>query len=277
MIIERDLSLADGATLHCYDASSGDLAVFWHHGSPNIGAPPMPLFDAAARLGVRWVSYDRPGYGGSTPRPGRDVASAAELAARVADAFGIDRFGVVGHSGGGPHALACGALLPGRVTGAVSVSGLAPFGAEGLDWFGGMGPATDAALHAAALGREAKEAFEASGADLDPGFTPEDQAALAGDWSWLLDVVRPAVRAGPGGLIDDDLAAVAPWGFDLVDIAVPTLLVHGGRDRVVPSAHSVWLSRRIPSAALWLRPNDGHVSVLHAAEAALEWLRAASG
>jgi pimeloyl-ACP methyl ester carboxylesterase len=78
-------------------------------------------------------------------------------------------------------------------------------------------------------------------------------------------------------LIDDDLAAVAPWGFDPADIAVPALLVHGGRDRVVPSSHSVWLSRRIPSAALWLRPGDGHVSILRAAENSLEWLRAASG
>jgi pimeloyl-ACP methyl ester carboxylesterase len=275
-VIERDVSLRDGATVHSYDTGSGDLAVFWHHGSPNIGAPPVPLFAAAERLGIRWVSYDRAGYGGSTPRPGRDVASAAELVARVADELGIERFGAIGHSGGGPHALACGGLLSDRVTGVVSISGLAPFGAEGLDWFGGMGPATDAALHAAALGREAKEAFEASGVDLDPGFTPEDEAALAGDWSWLLDVVRPALRAGPGGLIDDDLAAVAPWGFDPADIAVPTLLVHGGRDRVVPSSHSVWLARRVPSAGLWLRPGDGHVSVLHAAEAALEWLRAAS-
>jgi pimeloyl-ACP methyl ester carboxylesterase len=276
-VIEREVSLGEGATLHSYDTGSGDLAVFWHHGSPNIGAPPVPLFAAAERLGIRWVSYDRPGYGGSTPRPGRDVASAAELVARVADELGIERFGAMGHSGGGPHALACGALLSDRVTGVVSISGLAPFGAEGLDWFAGMGPATDAALHAATEGREAKEAFEASGVDLDPGFTPEDQAALAGDWSWLLDVVRPAVRAGPGGLIDDDLAAVAPWGFDPAGIAVPTLLVHGGRDRVVPSSHSVWLARRVRSAALWVRPGDGHVSILHAAEAALDWLRAASG
>jgi pimeloyl-ACP methyl ester carboxylesterase len=193
-VTERDLALPEGGTLHSYDTGSGDLVVFWHHGSPNIGAPPEPLFAAAARLGIRWVSYDRPGYGGSTPRPGRDVASAAELTARVADELGIERFGAMGHSGGGPHALACGGLLSDRVTAMVSVSGLAPFGAEGLDWFAGMGPATDSALHAAAQGREAKEAFEASGADLDPGFTPEDQAALAGDWSWLLEVVRPAVR-----------------------------------------------------------------------------------
>jgi len=135
--METDLQLSDGRTLHVYDTgaegANGRLAVFWHHGTPNIGAPPEPLFAAAERLGIRWASYDRPGYGGSTSRPDRDVASAADDVSRVADALGIDRFAVMGHSGGGSHALACGALLPERVLGVVSVSGMAPFGAEGLD------------------------------------------------------------------------------------------------------------------------------------------------
>ena len=135
---EIDLKLSDGRTLHAYDTGADDadgrLAVFWHHGSPNIGAPPEPLFAAAEELGIRWVSYDRPGYGGSTPRPGRDVASAAADAAAVADALGIDRFAVMGHSSGGSHALACAALLPKRVVGVVVVGGwhlLAPRGSTG--------------------------------------------------------------------------------------------------------------------------------------------------
>jgi pimeloyl-ACP methyl ester carboxylesterase len=119
-----------------------------------------------------------------------------------------------------------------------------------------MAERSTATTRAVATWRSSGITVRRTSVDLDPGFTPEDQAALAGDWSWLLDVVRPAVRAGPGGLIDDDLAAVAPGGFDPADLAVPTLLVHGGRDRVVPSSHSVWLSRRIPSAGLWLRPSD---------------------
>jgi pimeloyl-ACP methyl ester carboxylesterase len=94
-----------GRTLHVYDTGAGDaaghLAVFWHHGTPNVGAPPEPLFATAARLGIRWVSYDRPGYGGSSTHPGRDVASAADYVSGVADALGIDRFAVMGHSGGG--------------------------------------------------------------------------------------------------------------------------------------------------------------------------------
>jgi pimeloyl-ACP methyl ester carboxylesterase len=102
VVTETDLKLGDGRTLHAYDTGADDadgrLAVFWHHGSPNIGAPPEPLFSAADRLGIRWVSYDRPGYGGSTPRPDRNVASAAGDACAVADALSIERFAVMGPS-----------------------------------------------------------------------------------------------------------------------------------------------------------------------------------
>lgn len=275
---ETDLELGDGRTLHVYDtgADGADvrLVVFWHHGTPNIGAPPEPLFEAAARLGIRWVSYDRPGYGGSTPDPDRNVASAAYCVSGIADALGIDRFAVMGHSGGGPHALACGALLGERVLGVVSVAGMAPFGAEGLDWFAGMAPSGAASLRAAAEGRAAKERYEASAdEDADPGFIPADIAALDGEWSWFIGVVRPAIEGGPGGLIDDDLAYVSPWGFDPARVTSPVLLLHGGRDRVVPSSHGGWLARRCPSAELWLRPDDGHISVLGSGGAAMAWLR----
>jgi pimeloyl-ACP methyl ester carboxylesterase len=274
---ETDLELGDGRTLHMYDTGAdgadGRLAVFWHHGTPNIGAPPEPLFAAAARLGIRWVSYDRPGYGGSTPYRDRDVASAAGYVSSIADALGIDRFALMGHSGGGSHALACGALLPERVLGVVSVGGLAPFDAEGLDWFAGMAASGVASLRAAAEGRAAKERYEASAGEQDPGFIPADWAALSGAWSWLGDIVGPAVESGPGGLIDDDLAYVAPWGFDPARVIAPTLLLHGGRDRVVPSSHGGWLARRCPSAELWLCPDDGHISILNQSAAAMDWLR----
>ncbi len=279
-VTERDLDLGDGRVLHVYDTGADDAGcrpVFWHHGTPNIGAPPAPLFAAADRLGLRWVSYDRPGYGGSTRQPGRTIGSAAADVSSVADALGIDRFAVMGHSGGGPHALACAALLPDRVIGAVSMAGLAPFGTDGLDWFAGMVASGEASLRASAEGRAAKERHEASGVEYDPEFTPEDLAALAGDWSWLGTVVGPAVAAGPGGLIDDDLAYVAPWGFDAADVVAPTLLLHGGRDGIVPSSHGEWLARRCGSAQLRLLPDDGHISVLTSAEAALEWLGAHTG
>jgi pimeloyl-ACP methyl ester carboxylesterase len=272
-VIERDLELSDGRSLHVYDTGSEGLTVFWHHGTPNIGAPPEPLFAAAARLRIRWVSYDRPGYGGSTSFPGRNVASAAADVAGIADTLGIDQFAVMGHSGGGPHALACGALLPERVLRVVSVAGLAPFGAEGLDWFAGMAASGVASLRAAAEGRAAKERYEASGAQYDPEFTPADQAALAGEWSWFGKIVNPAIEAGPGGLIDDDLACVGEWGFDPTQVIAPVLFKHGGRDRVVPSSHSRWLASRCPSAELRLSPDDGHISILNSGVAALEWLR----
>ncbi len=276
MVTETDLKLSDGRTLHVYDTGTDDadgrLALFWHHGSPNIGVPPEPLFAAAERLGFRWVSYDRPGYGGSTPRPDRDVASAATYVSTVADWLGIDRFAVMGHSGGGSHALACGALLPERVLGVVSVAGLAPFGTEGLDWFEGFGPAGVAQLRAAAAGRAALEKHLAESED-EPEFTPEDEAALAGEWAWFIDVVRPAIAGGMGGFIDDDLAGVGAWGFDPADIVAPVLFLHGGRDRVVPSSHSEWLARRCPSAELWLSQEDGHISIMGSSAAAMGWLR----
>lgn len=274
MITESELTVDDGRTLHVYDSGAGNdrLAVFWHHGTPNIGSPPRPLFAAAERLGVRWLGHDRPGYGGSTPRPGRDVASAAEDVARIADALGIERYAVMGHSGGAPHALACAALSPDRVLGVVAMSGPAPYGADGLDWFAGMAPTSEASLRAAAKGRAAKEAFEAADEDLGSPFTPEDEAMFAGEWGWVLDVVRPALADGPAPRVDDDLAYVAPWGFGPADVAAPVLLVHGDQDRVIPFAHGEWLARHLPDAELWRQRGDGHISVLASAADALAWL-----
>ncbi|MEV6302817.1 alpha/beta hydrolase [Actinoplanes sp. NPDC051861] len=305
MITETDLRTPDGRTLHAYSWGDGDRVVMWHHGTPNLGSPPRPLFAAAARLGIRFVSYDRPGYGGSSPLPGRDMASAAALATAVADALGVKRFAVLGHSSGGPHSLACAALLPDRVTAAVSISGLAPLTATSLDWFAGMGPASRASLGAAAAGREAKEAHagvgrasnaagpEATAAgpkaptagpetpadepeapgDSGPDFTPADWAALDGEWGWFGSVVEPAMANGPAPLIDDDLANAGPWGFDPATIAAPVLLVHGADDLVVPSSHSIWLAGQIRDAELRIIPGEGHVSVLAGqAVPALDWL-----
>lgn len=277
MITETTLTLPDGRELRVHDTgptgAPNELAVFWQHGTPNVGAPPAPLFDDAARLGLRWVGHDRPGYGGSSPLPGRDVASAAADVAHAADALGISRFAVFGHSGGGPHALACAARLPDRVVAAVVIAGLAPFDRPDFDGFAGMSPSGEASLRAAARGRAAKEAHQAAAAGGVPDFTPADEAALEGEWAWLLDVVRPALVNGPAPLIDDDLAYVAPWGFAPEEVAAPVLLLHGAEDRVVPVAHAEWLARRLPRAELRVGPEDGHLSVLRLARGALPWLR----
>jgi pimeloyl-ACP methyl ester carboxylesterase len=276
VVTETDLELTGRRSLHIYDTCADDsearLTVFWHHGTPNTGAPPEPLLPAAAERGIRWVSYDRPGYGGSTPLAGRTVAAATTDVARIADALGLGQFAVMGHSGGGPYALACGALLPERVLGVVCISGLAPFHAEGLDWFAGMTPSGMALLRAAARGRAALEDYLAS-TEFDPDqFTAADQAALLGAWSWLGRVAGQAIETGPGGMLDDELAFVAPWGFDPGGIKPPVLIVHGQQDRIVPSSHGAWLARCTRSAQFWLRPGEGHISVLSSAVAAMDWL-----
>jgi pimeloyl-ACP methyl ester carboxylesterase len=276
MVTEADLELSDGRTLHYYDtregAGDGRVAVFWLHGTPNIGTPPEPLFAAAARSGLRWVSYDRPAYGGSSPRPGRDIASAAGDVAAIADALGIDRFAVLGHSGGGPHALACGALLPGRVIAVVSASAPAPADAQGLDWFAGWSPSGVAEQRAARGGRAALEAYLPSAEFDRETFTPADWAALEGDWSWFGDVVGKALENGNEGMVEDLLAGAGDWAFALADIAVPVLVLHGAADRMVPAAHGEWLAAHCPGAELRLIDGAGHITVLDSAPAALEWV-----
>jgi pimeloyl-ACP methyl ester carboxylesterase len=273
-VIETDLTLGDGRTLRAYDTGGPGRPVFWLHGTPNLGPPPEPLFPAADRLGVRWLGYDRPGYGGSTRRPGRDVASAAGDLAAVADALGLTGFAVFGHSGGAPHALAAAVLLPERVRAAVAASGLAPYGSPGLDWFAGMAEAGVRSLSAARDGLAAREAYERDAPDdLDIGFDAPDWSALEGPWGWFGSVVGPALANGPGGMVDDDIATVGPWGFDPANVSRPLLLLHGDADRMVPVGHGQWLAANIPGAEFWRKSGDGHISVLDSAgEDALGWL-----
>ncbi|KRF33205.1 alpha/beta fold hydrolase [Yonghaparkia sp. Soil809] len=283
---EFDVTIG-GGVLHAYDSGTGGahaLPVVWHHGTPNIGTPPRPLLDHADRLGLRLVGYDRPGYGGSTPRPDRTVASAGADTADVVDALDAPDaagarpgrpFAVLGHSGGGPHALACAALLPDRVVAAVSISGLAPYDpTRDADWFAGFSDLGAASLRAAVAGRAAKEEYESVEHEGDMGFIAADGAAFDGEWGWIMEVVRPALAAGPAPLIDDDLAYVRDWGFAPSSIRSPVRLVHGGLDRMVPAAHSAQLARSIPHAVIDLTPDDGHISILRRAAAALEWIAA---
>ena len=289
VVTEANIHLADGRTLHAYDTRADGIvgsrstagppvAVFWHHGSPNIGSPPEPLFAAAEANGLYWVSYDRPGYGGSSPHDGRTVASAAADVAAIADALGIGRFAVLGHSGGGPHALACAALLPERVIAAVSVSAPAPFDADGLDWFAGWSPGIAAENRAAARGREALEAHwaeaEAEPEDMSAFFTEADVAALGGSWSWVASVVSQATEQGNEGYLEDILASVQPWGVGPDAVGVPVLIMHGAKDKMVPCAHGEWLAARCPAAELRIVPDAAHITVLDSVPEALTWLAA---
>jgi len=275
VVAEREVHLDDGRTLRTYDsaaeAAPDALTIVWNHGSPQTGALLPPLLSAAAVRGIRLVSYGRPSYSGSSPLPGRDVASAAADVAQVADALGIARFAVMGASGGGPHALACAALRPDRVTGVVCLASIAPFTDE-FDWFAGM--ASDGGLRAAAAGRDARARY-AETDEFDPdSFVAADWAALSGDWASLGADAGRAGDAGPDGLIDDDVAFASPWGFELSAVTAPVLVVQGGRDRVVPPAHADWLARHVRRSELWYRPDDGHVSILHECPAAMDWLAA---
>ena len=274
---EVGLTTIDGRVLHAYDVGrtgrADELVVLWHGGTPNTGAPPEPLFEVARSLGIRWIGYDRPSYGGSSPHRGANVASAASDARQVADYLQVDRFAVLGHSGGGSRALACAALLPDRVPAAVSISAPAPWLAAGLDYFAGMADGTARELRAAAQGRAELERVLAA-SEFDPAaFIEADYAALHGNWSWFNGIVQAATVDGPDGMIEDDLGSMAAWGFDAAQITAPTLIMHGRDDRMVPCSHAEWLAAHCPAAELRLISGAGHISVLNSAPEALAWLR----
>ena len=183
-----------------------------------------------------------------------------------------EHFAVLGHSGGGPRALACAALLPGRVPGAISISAPAPWPAAGLDYFAGMADGTARELRAATRGRAELERVLAEN-EFDPAaFIEADYAALDGNWSWFKAIVQAATVDGPDGMIEDDLGSMAPWGFDPALVTAPVLIMHGTDDRMVPSSHAEWIAAHCPAAELRLVANEGHVSVLNSASAALVWL-----
>lgn len=274
-MIEQDVAAGDGRTLHVYDTGERDrFPVVWHHGTPNLGAPPEPLFAAADRLGLRWIGFDRPGYGCSTVAPGRTISSVAADVATIADALGLDQFAVMGYSGGGSYALGTAATLTDQVRAVVTLAAIAPYGAEGLDWFAGMLPSGVAVLGTAAAGREVRAALASAGFDYDTEFTRADLAVFEGPWGWLGEVAKPALDAGPYGQIDDDVSYTQPWGCDPTAITAPTLLLHGTADRIIPASHASWLAAHCPTAELRLCEGDSHFTIAAHAESGLDWLRA---
>jgi pimeloyl-ACP methyl ester carboxylesterase len=262
MVDEVVVPLPDGRTLQGFATPAHDHGapvVLWHHGTPHTGVPLRPVTDLVLARGARLVTYARPGYGRSTAYPGRTVGSAADDVAHLADAVGVERCVTVGASGGGPHALACAALLGGRVTAVGVLAGLAPREA-GWDWFVGM--RAPGALRSAVVGREERRRFGET-ESFDPEvFTRADWSALEREWSALGEDAGRADAAHPDGAVDDDVAYAAPWGFDLSAVAVPTVVVHGVQDRMVPVEHARRLAASVPGAVLRLEPDDGHVSVL---------------
>ena len=278
MVIERDLELPNGRIVRTWDTAphSDGLAIVWHHGTPQTGAVLPPVLDAAAARGIRVVSAARAGYAGTTVLEGRTVADAAADVVAVADVLGLQRYATVGASGGGPHALACAALDP-RVFAVVTFAAIAPL-TDAYPWFAGM--ASPQALRSALRGRDARRGQGETAEFDESSFVDVDWTALEGEWGPLgADANRASVLARadggvPWGEIDDDVAFTRDWGVDLAAIGCPVLVVQGGRDRVVPAPHGEWLAANLSASQLWLRPGDGHVSVLRALPVALDWLRA---
>ncbi len=270
------LEAADGRNLEVEVAGPEDGDVVFHHtGTPGAGSLYGPLLEAGAERGLRHVSYCRPGYAGSDRQPGRSVADCAADTAAIADALGIERFYVTGQSGGGPHSLACAALLPERVRSAASTAGVAPYDAEGLDWLAGMGQenldemaavrAGDAELQAF-LENEA-ETYRSVSADevleaLGDLVSEPDKAVITGDLAdHMVKSLRASLSTGIWGWFDDDKAHSKAWGFDLDSIEVPVTIWQGGDDRMVPSSHGRWLAEHVSGAQPRLLDGEGHLSL----------------
>jgi pimeloyl-ACP methyl ester carboxylesterase len=260
--------------------------VFLLHGTPGSSTGPAPRNLVLTNQNVRLISFDRPGYGSSDRLLARTVADVAPDVAAIADSLGVEQFAVLGRSGGGPHALACAALLPDRVTRVAALVSLAPPDADGLDWFDGMTDSNVDAYTTAAADREllttrfvqaaAKIKANPSShfANLGSEMPASDRLIVANVAirAMIAQSFAEAVRTSADGWIDDVLAFCSPWGFDLSVIDAPVLLWHGEDDVFSPVAHTQWLARRVPGAHMEIRPGSAHLGALEVLPDILSWL-----
>ena len=233
--------------------------------------------ELAKRQGIRLIGYDRPGYGGSTPQPGRAIADVAADVRAIADSLELERFAVWGISGGGPHALACAALLSGRAVAVASLASPAPYDAPGLDYYAGMGElnvedikltiSNPEAARAKAI--EDRKSLLAATPDGIREFmrtllSPVDAAVMTGALAeHMARNIHDALAPGIDGYWEDGWATVQPWGFALAEISVPLMLWHGRHDRFVPFGHGAWLAEHIPGVEAHLSDDDGHLTLAH--------------
>jgi pimeloyl-ACP methyl ester carboxylesterase len=267
--------LPDGRRLDVrVSGRAGAVPLVYHHGTPGAATPTRVLQRAVHTRGLRLVTMSRPGYGNSSPQPGRSVADVAADTAAVLAAIGAERCLVAGWSGGGPHALACAARL-GATAGALVIAGVAPYGADGLDWMAGMGSDNVAEFSAAVRGedelrpylldqREQLKDVTAAGiiASLESLLPDVDRAVLTGEFGEdMAASFHEALREGVEGWLGDDLAFTKPWGFDLEEISVPAMIWQGTADLMVPFAHGRWLASRVPGALAHLEDGEGHLSI----------------
>lgn len=252
----------------------GGIPLFVHHGTPGAAAMFDPLVEIGAERGLRHITYSRPGYGGSGRHPDRTVADCVPDVLAVADALGYERFYSVGGSGGGPHSIACAALLPDRVIAAASIASPAPLDAEGFDWTAGMGQENVVELATAQSGDDEFEAYLDREAESMVGTSADEIVTVLGDvvsevdrralsgalGEFIVKEIGHALAPGVWGWFDDDHALFKNWGFELSEQHAPLAVWHGGQDRFVPIAHGEWLAARLGAEA-HLRPNDGHLSL----------------
>jgi pimeloyl-ACP methyl ester carboxylesterase len=272
----QTVTTADGRVLeYLVSGPPGGRTLLFQPGTPNSAVLFSAMVEAAEQLGMRTVSYSRPGYGQSTPRPGRSVADALADLETVLDEVGAERFVTLGWSGGGPHALAAGALLPDRCQAVATLAGVAPYPAHGIDWFAGMDSGNVEEFGAAVAGEQELTALltgfaaelKTVTADgvieaLAGLLSPVDRTALTGQFAEeMAAAIRRAVSSGIAGWRDDDLAFVSDWGFDLAGISVPVAVWQGRQDRMVPFEHGQWLAAKVPSARAHLFATEGHLSM----------------
>jgi pimeloyl-ACP methyl ester carboxylesterase len=281
------LTTAAGRTLTAaaYGPHDGTPVVSLH-GTPGSRLFPPPDRDLLDRVGIRLITFDRPGYGGSDRRPERRVADIRGGLDTVATAFGLQHFAVIGYSGGGPHALAAAALMPELITRCAAVSSPAPFDAGGLDFMAGMSDGNveefGAALRGADALAEVLDPVAAAATDDIYAFLAALRADLPDVDAEVLDrpditelfasSTQEALRPGAQGWLDDDLAFVHPWGCDLAQIEVPVAVWHGTEDRLVPLSHAHWLLSRIPEAEGQIVAGTGHFGMLDHLERIYRWL-----
>jgi len=270
------VELADGRRLDVLAGDPGsNLGILFHHGTPGNATRYESWFAAAEERGLRPVAYSRPGYATSTRDPGRSVASAAADVTAVMDHLGIDQFLSLGGSGGGPHTIACAALLPERCLASSALVTVAPWGAEGLDWWAGMDRLNLDEMGAALRGEEALREWMANAGEefrhvtratmftaMGSALPPADQAVATGEWAEHESAgIRRALEHGFDGWVDDDLAFTKSWGFELETIEVPVQIWQGELDRLVPWSHGKWLADCIPGASFTLAKGQGHFSL----------------
>ncbi|NHA68714.1 alpha/beta hydrolase [Phycicoccus sp. CMS6Z-2] len=273
----REVTLADGRTLEYLASGDEDgLPLVFHHGTPGAAVPFPSAARAAQERGLHLLLVSRAGYGGSSRAPGRSVADVAADTAGLLDHLGRDEFVTLGWSGGGPHSLACAALLPGRCLAASTGAGVGPYGADGLDFLAGMGPENHEEFGLALEGEGALRPFlDRTAATMGQGtveglvqalsglLSDVDRAALTDELAErMLASSRRMAEHGVDGWVDDDLAFTRAWGFDLADVTVPVAVWQGGQDRFVPPSHGQWLAEHVPGARSHVLPGEGHVSLL---------------